>query len=130
MKTAQRKIEEFMRTGGQEVPDQLTVGGAELRILRYHLIKEELNEYADAKTIEEIADAIADLAYVVIGASVAHGIDLAPVFDEVHAANMRKFEGGVNIRPDGKILKPKDWRPPNIEGVLARQRVLFKFPAR
>lgn len=130
MRTAQRKVEAFMRKAGQKIPDEQTVGGVGLRELRHSLIAEELNEYALAITIEEIADAITDLAYVVVGAAVAHGLDLSLLFDEVHAANMRKLRGKYTIRPDGKIIKPKDWEPPNISGVLARQRVLFEFPAR
>lgn len=47
------------------------------------------------------------------------GIDLRPVWSEVHAANMRKTTGPV--REDGKRLKPEGWQPPDIAGVLRAQ---------
>lgn len=47
------------------------------------------------------------------------GIDLGPVFEEVHRANMAKVGGPT--RADGKILKPEGWTPPDVAGVLRRQ---------
>lgn len=66
------------------------------------------------------ADALADIAYVVEGANLEFGIDSGPVLDEVHRANMAKVNGP--IREDGKRLKPPNWQPPDIAGVLERQR--------
>lgn len=65
------------------------------------------------------ADAIADLLYVTIGAAVEFGIDVEPIFDEVHRANMTKI-GGAS-RADGKTLKPEGWQPPNVRREIARQ---------
>ena len=67
----------------------------------------------------EIADGLADLIYVLIGTSIAYGIDLEPIWDEVHKTNMAKVGGGV--RGDGKILKPEGWEPPEIERLLVAQ---------
>ena len=49
------------------------------------------------------------------------GIPLGAVFDEVHAANMRKVgpDGTVTRRPDGKVIKPEGWKGPVVAGVLA-----------
>lgn len=69
--------------------------------------------------LPEFADGLADLAYVVEGANLEFGIDGNDVFEEVHAANMRKVGGP--IREDGKRGKPDGWVPPDIEGCLKRQ---------
>ncbi|MCA9965662.1 MAG: hypothetical protein KC423_15520, partial [Anaerolineales bacterium] len=61
---------------------------------------------------------LADLLYVVYGAMWAFGIDPDPIFAEVHRANMQK--AGGPRRADGKLLKPPDWQPANVAGVIAR----------
>jgi len=91
--------------------------------LRVSLIDEEVNkELLKAMEIGDlpgIADGIADSMYVHIGAAVAYGIDLRPIWDTVHEANMKKVGGPV--REDGKRLKPKEWVPPDIKGELIKQ---------
>lgn len=67
----------------------------------------------------ELADAIADLKYVLEGTNLAFGIDGQGVWEEVHAANMRKVGGPIS--PTGKRLKPPGWTPPNIKRVLIAQ---------
>jgi predicted HAD superfamily Cof-like phosphohydrolase len=66
-----------------------------------------------------IADALADLDYVVEGMRLACGIDGAPIAAEVHRANMAKVGG--KRREDGKHLKPEGWTPPDIKGELKKQ---------
>jgi predicted HAD superfamily Cof-like phosphohydrolase len=80
---------------------------------------EELSELE--KAMEEgdlvgIADGLADLLYVVYGTSVSYGIDVRPIFEEVHRTNMAKVGGAV--REDGKVLKPDGWLPPDIAPLL------------
>lgn len=90
--------------------------------LRKKLIREEqdeLFEALDQKNLPEAADALADLLYVVYGTASALGINMEPVFDEVHRANIQKREGP--IREDGKQLKPKNWQPPQIKPILKEQ---------
>ncbi len=70
-------------------------------------------------SLPELADGFADLDYVVEGSRLAFGIDGDPVAAEVHRANMEKVGG--QVRSDGKILKPKQWTPPDIERVLREQ---------
>lgn len=70
--------------------------------------------------LSETADALADIAYVVEGTNLEFGIDSGPVLDEVHRANMAKVDGP--LRADGKRLKPEGWTPPDIAGVLERQK--------
>lgn len=70
----------------------------------------------------EIAQELADVCVVTLGTAVAAGIDLAPVFDEVMAANERKVGPGARVREDGKLLKPEGWVGPDVAAVLARQK--------
>ena len=52
---------------------------------------------------------MADLLYVVYGTAVSYGIDMDPVFREVHRSNMSKV-GGYK-RDDGKWVKPATYSP-------------------
>jgi len=82
---------------------------------RMSLVNEEVDELRvaiDKKDLIAIADALADVVYVIVGTAVTFGIDLRPVFVEVHRSNMAKVGGGK--RPDGKVLKPDGWIPPNV----------------
>ena len=122
MDPEQEKIEKFMRTMLQVVPTCPLVPSAEVKKLRMALITEELHELDDAFTNDNlvgIADALADLIYVVKGTAAACGIDIEPIFNEVHKSNMTKV-GGV-VREDGKILKPENYEPPRIKNLLKLQ---------
>lgn len=121
MRRAQAQVRDFHSAMGIPVRDW-SEPGLQNEELRWDLIDEEyweLREAIDEGDIVKAADALADLAYVTIGAAVEWGIDLSAVWDEVHAANMRKVGGPV--REDGKRLKPEGWVGPDIEGVLRRQ---------
>ena len=72
-----------------------------------------------AEDIVEVVDGLADLIYVALGTAVSFGVDLGPIFDEVHRTNMAK-DGGAT-RDDGKILKPDGWVGPDIAGILRAQ---------
>jgi predicted HAD superfamily Cof-like phosphohydrolase len=91
--------------------------------LRLGLIEEEFNELKVAvkdRDIVEMADALADIAYVVCGFALEAGIDLNAVFNEVHASNMTKMGGdGEPVkREDGKILKGPNYIKPDVRKVL------------
>ena len=66
-----------------------------------------------------LADALADLDYVVEGTRLEFGINGDPIAVEVHRSNMAK--AGGPIAPNGKRLKPPGWTPPDIEGELKKQ---------
>lgn len=89
------------------------------------LVTEEFAEliqaYLDGDAVE-LADAAADLIWVVCGLMVRLGIDLDPVWAEVTRTNYAKVGGPV--RSDGKLQKPIGWQPPDIEGALDRGRSL------
>lgn len=67
-----------------------------------------------------IAKELADLLYVVYGTAVSCGIDLEPIFREVHRSNMSKVGG--HRRADGKWVKPLTYSPAVIEPLLAAQQ--------
>lgn len=120
--TCQEMVREFHERFDLSVRTEPSLVPYDEGALRYSLIAEELREYDTALAkgdIVEIADALADLAYVVYGAALTHGIDLDAVLREVHRSNMAKLHNGTVIkREDGKVLKPEGWQPPNIEAVL------------
>lgn len=62
-----------------------------------------------------VADALADLLYVVIGSALQWGIPLERVLAEVHRSNMTKTAG--DKRADGKILKGPGYSPPDLRFV-------------
>src|SRR4051812_7991396 len=99
--------------------------------LRARLIKEELNEFRDAsslyindKHIIEVADALGDLLYVVYGAGVTYGIDLEPVFQEIHRSNMSKLwpDGKAHRDTGGKVIKSPNYSPANLAFVLEQNK--------
>ena len=93
--------------------------------LRKSLINEEVNNELfpamDSGDLVEIADALADTIYVVIGTAHHYGIPLGAVWDEVQRSNMTKPDpvtGKVKKREDGKILKGPGFSPADIGKVL------------
>ena len=119
----QRLVREWHEAKGVAVAENLRLPDEALAELRAHLIFEEAGEVSDALLVSErlsyIAKELADLLYVTFGTAVSLGIDLGPVFEEVHRSNMTKDP--ADRRSDGKILKGPNYIPPDIESVLLRQ---------
>ena len=98
------------------VPDEAT------RSLRVRLIQEEFDELQEALSRRDtvsVAKELADLLYVVYGTAVSCGIDMEPVFREVHRSNMSKVGG--HKRADGKWVKPATYSPARLEPILVAQ---------
>lgn len=100
-----------------------TAGRPARRDLRSALILEEVAEFSEAcndVNLIEMADALADIIYVTIGAALEFGIPIDRVFAEVHRSNMTKLwpDGKPRYRNDGKVIKPDTYSPPNIRGAL------------
>ena len=129
----QEKVEQFMLAGDQDVPLQPTVPNAKTAWLRLNMLISELNEYKEAKSactyagmnlgtdressrqaaLVSMADALADMVYVIYGTAATYGIDLDNVLEIVHDANMRKLVDGKVLKDEhGKIQKPDGWTPP------------------
>lgn len=125
--TNQCKVRQFMHIFGQEVPLVPAFPDEHILQLRLELIDEECDELhdgVDRRNIVEVADGLTDILYVVYGMGQALGIDLNECFDEVHRSNMSKLENGkVLYRSDGKVLKGKDYFPPDLETILAQQKL-------
>jgi predicted HAD superfamily Cof-like phosphohydrolase len=104
--------------------------GDTLAELRVRLLREEVEEFADAtekRDLVGIADALADVVYVAYGSAVTYGVDLDAVIREVHRSNMSKLDadGRPVLREDGKVLKSERYRPPNVGHVIDEQLPLF-----
>lgn len=96
------------------------------KLLRQSLIHEEFKETIIAledEDLEKIANGIVDSIVVLLGTAITYGIDIRPVWDEVHRTNMLK-KGG-KIRADGKQLKPEGWEPPNIKDIIEHQKWFY-----
>ena len=115
-------VRAFQRAVGQRVGEKPEFPSKEERDLRKKLLAEEYSEYVVAEyhnDLVEVADALADMIYIVCGTAVSYGIPLDDIFEEVHASNMAKLvDGKVIRRADGKIQKPEGWQPPDIERIL------------
>lgn len=148
MKKEQNKVREFMEKIPQTVNSTPTIPNDKDRINRVRLLMEEVLEFAHASGIEikvgvftmnkkmenmdfkaigsvdmvEIADALADIEYINLGSANTYGIEIKPIFNEVHDSNMRKFTGDAHKNAEGKWIKPSDWQAPNIEKLLNKQK--------
>lgn len=130
MTLEQQQIRQWMLDARQECPLKPTLPNATLGMFRCALIREENDELRgafDAENIIEVADALGDLIYVVLGTAVACGIDLEPVFQEIHRSNRTKLikdgDGNYTLTKNhlGKVLKPSTYEPPNLQPILTLQ---------
>ena len=122
MNNWQQSVREFQIAAGQQPADKPTLYTHNGTILNAKLIQEELNEYLEAESLEDIADAIGDLLVVVLGAACQHGIDMEPVFAEIHKSNMTKFIDGYR-RSDGKWIKGPSYTPVNLTPIIEAQLI-------
>jgi len=100
-------------------PDDIARG------MRRALILEEVAEYLQAEIdddLVEVADALADLVYVAIGAAITYGVPFDRIFNEVQRSNMSKLgrDGKPIYREDGKVLKGPDFYEPDIKGAMGQ----------
>jgi predicted HAD superfamily Cof-like phosphohydrolase len=136
----QHDVARFMLAAGQVIREHPQNIPDDERHLRIRLITEEfdetidallklgnpaLNKYAQSALIADVADGVVDLMYVLIGTTLAMGINLDPVWEAVQYANMTKMSGPV--REDGKRLKPDDWQPPDVLGIIREQQQEGRF---
>ena len=116
--TPQEMVEEFHRKYGVYQEPNPELPSNHLVIGRIRLLLEEASELAKGfheNDIEQVADALADLAYIVYGTAAICGIQLDPVIAEVHRSNMTKEPG------DFKPRKGPAYDPPRIWDVLGKQ---------
>lgn len=125
MKKQLEQLSEFQTSYNSTMNTEPTLISDDDYSLRYRLGKEELIEYFDAckdDNLTEIADALADQLYILLGTIVSHGMQevIEPIFNEVHRSNMSKLgaDGKPIYREDGKILKGENYSPPNVSQYL------------
>lgn len=118
-------VKKFMLACDQMVMNSpvLSEVNADQAQLYINLIIEEFKELADgwkAGDLVEVADACADLIWVVQGLCHTLGIPQQKVWDEVARSNMSKISdnGKVLKRADGKVQKPESYSPPNIKAII------------
>jgi predicted HAD superfamily Cof-like phosphohydrolase len=130
MATLQHKIQAVadfhnaFRIGNNDRPIAIS---KEEALLRYTLMREENEEYLEAAQkgdLVEIADALGDQLYILLGTILRHGLQhkIEEVFDEIHRSNMSKLdENGQPIyREDGKVMKSALYFKPDIKSILER----------
>jgi predicted HAD superfamily Cof-like phosphohydrolase len=115
-------VREFHEQFDIHISTTPSVPGEATQILRNRLIQEEFEEFQEAmqrKDLSAMAKELADLLYVVYGTAVSLGIDMEPVFKEVHRSNMSKV-GGYK-REDGKWVKPPTYSPASLDAIISMQ---------
>lgn len=123
MNQEQQMVHQFHERFGLRTNTRPSIPEAGVHRLRTLLIEEELAEFrnaGEAADLVGVADALGDLLYVVYGAAAEYGIDLEPVFAEIHRANMTK-DPRAGCRADGKVSKGAAYRPPDVRGVVENQ---------
>ena len=88
------------------------------------VFQQDIKEYKMEQThviMAEQMDAIVDAMYYLMDSSNRHGIYLMDIFNEVHQANMNKLYDGHAIIENGKLEKPDNWQPPDINKIAIDQ---------
>lgn len=117
-------VKQFNKTYEIPVRKNPTLIDEEEHNLKFNLMLEELNEYMLAcseSNLEDVADAVVDMMYILYGIILAHGLSnvIFDMFEEVHNSNMSKLENGkVLRRSDGKIMKGSEYFKPNLKQFL------------
>lgn len=130
IKAPEQWLTEFHTAFGQKpLIEEDAYGRAKALDLRMSLITEEfhevMDELLDAKNgklnLQNLAKELADLCVVAIGTAQLMEIPFTPVFEEVMRSNMSKVgpDGKVTRRADGKVLKPKTYRPADLSFMSA-----------
>jgi len=126
MKNKLKAVQEFMEVfelGYQKQPTA-SIPASKIQ-LRFDLMKEENEEYFEAaknNDLTEIADALGDMLYILLGTVLEHGLQdkFEAVFNEIQRSNMSKLdnEGKPIYREDGKVLKGPNYFKPNISEIV------------
>jgi predicted HAD superfamily Cof-like phosphohydrolase len=113
-------VQTFMRACDHITPSEPSQPSA-LSDLYKTLIDEEYEEFVEAFNVGddvEQLDACFDMMWVIVAYAKTRGWDIDKAWDEGAKSNLYKIDqasGRVIRREDGKILKPKDWQPPNFQ---------------
>lgn len=120
MNPEQAMVMKFHEKFGFTISEYPKLISLELGKIRHEHTLEEMEELKTAmlnNDLVKIADGLTDALYFIYGTAVAYGIDLEPIFKEVHRANMTKERPpGVT---DAKAVKGKNYSPPDIASIIA-----------
>lgn len=95
------------------------------RLAHIHEELRELHEAVKYGQLEEFADALIDLQYLILGTGVAAGLPWPQLWKLVHSANMRKVlatsakQSKRGIAWD--VVKPRGWKKPDFKRRLRRR---------
>jgi predicted HAD superfamily Cof-like phosphohydrolase len=116
----------------QGAPKRMT--HAEFRY-RTAFMMEELREFIEAHArgdLPDMADSLADLVWVALGTAHYLRVPFDEVWSEVYRANMEKrpWREGDPVKPrnlatQGEVVKPENWRGPDVQQVLYRRAQRF-----
>lgn len=126
MNVQHEMVREFHDKFGVPHADRPVVMSAQRRTERYLYMSEELNEFDEAETVVDQADAMIDLIYLALGTLVEIGVKPAALFNIVHDANMSKVwpDGTVHYDPiTNKVVKPPTFIRPEqlLQAEIERQ---------
>jgi len=121
------KVQEFHEAFAVNIEEEPIIPSKERCDLRQKILQEEVNELNEAwkkGDLVEVADAIADIHYVLMGTVLEFGLQdkYEEIIAEVHRSNMSKLdENGQPIyREDGKVIKSKLYTKPDLQTILKK----------
>ena len=127
--TLLRDIDAFHKKYGFEKNDKVGIpDNHELVNFRTSFLLEELAEYSQAITKKDTAaalDALVDIVYIALGTAWLFNLPFERAWEQVKKANMSKIRSKSKSKKRGTsfdVIKPKGWRPPDIEQVIEEER--------
>ncbi len=137
MKKQLTQIQEFHKAFNEHTEQTPKLLSPVTSDLRFRLLSEENDEYLDAcneNNLIEIADALGDQLYIVLGTIDKHGMVyiIEEVFNRIHISNMSKLdengrpvingENGVfdERKPMGKILKSELYKRVDLKDLFIK----------
>lgn len=140
----QLRVAQFMHNAGQALPSSVTWPDRKVRKRCARLIIEEALETINAlgflvsfdqlepeheakpflwptsesHDLSAVLDGCADLRVITTATLSALGVPDEPLQQLVDQNNLSKFGPGSYARADGEWMKPPDWQPPDIQGLV------------
>jgi len=124
-----KDIDNFHKKYGFEKNEKIDIpNNSELINFRTAFLMEELAEYTNAITKKDAAgalDALVDIVYIALGTAWLFNLPFEKAWNEVQKANMSKIRAEDKTGKRGTkfdVVKPKDWKAPNIEKIIEEER--------
>lgn len=125
MKKQIEQVGAFHKAFGVPKMDVPEIPDAQRVKLRISLIEEELSELKEGlekESLIDVADALCDIQYVLLGTVLEFGLHdkFEALFNEVHSSNMSKLDenGKAIYREDGKVMKSERYFRPDLQKIL------------